>query len=194
MLQPFGDSAATLGLVKFQMVARIGGADCQTLARFTSGEPALADCAAGDGRAMVLASDLNNKWNDFPLHPTFVAFLHEAVRYLSSARPQAGEYLVGDAPAGTPRTPGIVTISDNAAASSPWRRRVAINVDPREGDPARISAEDFQSAVMRLKDAGASEARAEAKQQEDRQHLWRDVLVLMIAVLAFEGVVASRAA
>ena len=78
IFQPFGDNAATLGLVKFQTVARIGGRDCQTIARFTTGEPALIDCAAGDGRALVLASELNNRWNDFPLHPTFVAFVHEA--------------------------------------------------------------------------------------------------------------------
>ena len=92
------------------------------------------------------------------------------------------------------RQPGIVSVPDAAAGAASRTRHVAVNVDPREGDPARISAEDFQSAVMRLKDAGASEARAEAKQQEDRQHLWRDVLVLMIAVLAFEGALASRTA
>ena len=142
---------------------------------------------------MVLASDLNNKWNDFPLHPTFVAFLHEAVRYLSSARPHTGEYMVGDAPSGTPRTPGIVTIAD-AGASSTRRRRVAINVDPREGDPGRLSEADFQAAVTRLKDVGASQARVQATEQEDRQHLWQYALAVMLVALAFEGVVASRAA
>jgi hypothetical protein len=31
-------------------------------------------------------------------------------------------------------------------------------------------------------------------QQEDRQHLWQYVLVLMVLALAFEGLVASRTA
>ena len=163
------------------------------------GESALIDCAAGEGRALVIASELNNRWNDFPLHPTFVAFVHEAVRYLGSARPHTTEYVVGDAPAGLPRTPGIATVADapktdrgtNANQRSATRR-VAINVDPHEGDPGRISADEFQSAVTRLKDAGASQARVEATEQEDRQHLWRYAFVMMIAALVCEGIVASR--
>jgi hypothetical protein len=189
IFQPFGSNAATLGLVKFQTVARIGGPGCQTIARFTTGEPALIDCSAGDGRAMVIASDLNNRWNDFPLRATFVPFLHEAVRYLASGRPHAGEYLVGGAPAGVPPTPGIVTLQDRASGRT---RRVAVNVDPREGDPARMTPEEFQAAVTRLKDVGASEARVEATEQEDRQHLWRFVLLAMLAMLAVEGMVATR--
>jgi hypothetical protein len=194
IFQAFRANAATLGLVKFQHVARIGGSGCQTLARFTTGEPALLDCAAGNGRALVIASDLNNRWNDFPLHATFVPFLHEAVRYLASARPPGGDYLVGDVPPGVPPTPGIATLPVPRAAAAGRPRRVAVNVDPRESDPARLSVEEFQSAVTRLKDVGASEARAETGQQEDRQHLWEYVLVMMIAVLAVEGAVASRTA
>ncbi len=199
IFQPFGVNAASFGLVTFQTVARIGGTGCQTLARFTTGEAALLECAAGEGHALVIASDLNNRWNDFPLHATFVPFLHEAVRHLASGRARANDYLVADAPPGVPRTPGIATIAAAAdaavsAATQARPRRVAINVDPREGDPARISAAEFQSAVARLKDVGAAEARVEAVQQEDRQQLWRFVLIAMLAMLAVEGVVASRTA
>ena len=194
IFQTFGANAATLGLVKFQNVARIAGSGCQTLARFTTGEPALLDCAAGDGRALVIASDLNDRWNDFPLHATFVPFLHEAVRYLAGGRPRAGDYLVGEVPAGVPPTPGIATLPESRAGAASRPRRVAVNVDPRESDPARMSVGDFQSTVTRLKDVGASEARFEASQQEERQHLWEYVLAMMIALLAIEGVVASRTA
>jgi hypothetical protein len=48
--------------------------------------------------------------------------------------------------------------------------------------------------VARLKDVGATEARVEAAQQEDRQHVWRFLLMAMLAMLAIEGVVASRTA
>jgi hypothetical protein len=160
------------------------------VARFTSGETALLDCPTGDGRALVLASDLNNQLSDFPLHATFVPFLHEAVRYLASGRSQNRDYLVGDVPAGIPATPGLVTIP---GPSSPFRQ-VAVNVDPREADPTRLSTADFEAAVTRLKDAGDGESTVEARQQEDRQHLWRYALGLMIAVLVLEGVVASRTA
>jgi len=189
VFQPFAGSAATLGFVNFQTAVRIAGSACQTLARFTTGEPALLECPSGDGRALVFASDLNNRWNDFPLHATFVPFLHEVVRYLASTRAHASEYFVGAAPAGVRRTPGLATI-DAAGV----QRRIAINVDPREADPARISVEDFQSAVTRLKSEGGVEARVEARQQEDRQHLWQYALALMAGLLAVEGLLAARTA
>jgi hypothetical protein len=194
IFERFGSSTSTLGLVRFQQVARVAGSGCQLLARFTTGEAALIDCPAGEGRALVLASDLSNRWNDFALHASFVPFLHEAVRYLAGARPHGGEYLVGDAPAGVPPRPGIVTLPAEQNAPPRAVRRGVINVDPRESDPARMSVAEFQSAVTRLKDVGASDARIEAKQQEDRQHLWQYVLAIMLVTLAVEGAVASRTA
>jgi Aerotolerance regulator N-terminal/von Willebrand factor type A domain len=191
VFQPFTGAAATLGLVSFRQAARISGAGCQTLARFTTGESAVLECPAGDGRALVLASDLDNRWNDFPLHAAFVPFLHEVIGYLASARGHASDYLVGDVPAGVRKSPGVVVLNEpGRAGTSP--RRIAINVDPREGNPARLSARDFQSAVTQLKGEGRSGAPGEARQEEDRQHLWQYALALMAALLAVEGIVASR--
>ena len=193
VFQPFASNTATLGLVTFQSVARVGGSACQTLARFTTGEAALVECPAGDGHALVFASDLDNRWNDFPVHATFVPFLHEVVRYLASAHAHAAEYLVADAPPGAPRQPGVAVLSDGSRSGAA-PRTVAINVDPREADPARLSVEDFQSAVTRLKNVQMSEGRAEARQQEDRQHLWQYALALMALLLAVEGVIAAKTA
>ncbi len=190
VLRAFAENSATLGLVKFRNAARIGGSACQTLARFTTGETALIECPAGEGRAIVLASDVDNRWNDFPLHATFVPFLHEVVRYVSGARAHASEYLVADAPAGVQRVPGIATVDDHQQGRAP--RAIAINVDPREADAARLSVEEFQSAVTRAKRADTSPARVEARQREDRQHLWQYVLAFMVMTLAVEGVVAGR--
>ena len=69
-----------------------------------------------------------------------------------------------------------------------------MNVDPRESDPARLTADDFQSAVTRLKDAAPSEARIEAREQEDRQHMWQFLILAMVLMLVVEGMVASRTA
>jgi len=193
VFQAFAGNAATLGLVTFQNAARIGGAACQTLARFTTGDAALIECPAGDGRALVIASDLDNRWSDFPLHATFVPFLHEVVRYLASARAHPSDYLVGDAPAGVRKEPGLATLPD-AARGGGGPRRIAVNVDPRESDPARMSIEDFQSAVTRLKESRGSEARVEARQQEDQQHLWQYAVALMVLLLAGEGILAARTA
>jgi hypothetical protein len=193
VFRAFAGNPASLGLVTFQNAARIGGAACQTLARFTTGDTALIECPAGDGRALVIASDLDNRWNDFPLHATFVPFLHEVVRYLAGGRAHEVDYLIGDAPAGVKRTPGIVTLNDATRAGGA-ARTIAVNVDPRETNPARLSVDEFQSAVTRLKDAGGSETRGEARQQEDQQHLWRYALAAMAVLLAAEGMLAARTA
>ena len=192
VFQAFAGNPASLGLVTFQQAARISGTACQTLARFTTGDTALIECPAGDGRALVIASDLDNRWNDFPLHATFVPFVHEVARYLASARAHAVDYLIADAPAGVKRAPGIVTVNDAARAGG--ARTIAVNVDPRESDSARMSVDDFQSAVTRLKDAGGGQTRGEARQQEDEQHLWRYALAAMALLLAAEGVLAARTA
>jgi hypothetical protein len=140
----------------------------------------------------VLASDLGNRWNDFPLHPTFVPFLQEAVRYLAGTNLHTAEYLVGDAPRGVARTPGFATLRDSSGRTPGGERRIAVNVDPREADPARMSIGDFTAAVTRMKDLAVSEARLEARDEEERQHLWQYLLMLLTATLVAEGVVASR--
>jgi hypothetical protein len=190
VFRAFAGTAPTLGLVTFRNAARIAGNGCQTLARFTSSDPALIECPAGQGRALIVASDLDNRWNDFPLHATFVPFLHEMVRYVANTRAHTPDYVVGTA--GFPPVPGVVTV-DGESAGVP-EQRVAINVDPRESEPARLSAGDFQAAVAKLKPVAAAAMKVEARQQEDLQHLWQYVIVLLILTLAVEGIVASRTA
>jgi hypothetical protein len=126
---------ASLGLVKFRKwtTIRATPADgCQPLARFTSGEAALVDCEIGEGRALIFASDLDNRWNDFPRHSTFLPFLHEAVRYLSRAA-RSSEYLVGHVPAGVDSAPGITSgrrLTLTAPSRQEGARLIAVNVDP----------------------------------------------------------------
>lgn len=193
IFRAFGAEVASLGLITFRNAARIHGSSCRTLAKFTSGEAALVDCTAGEGHALVVASDLNNQWNDFPLRSSFVPFVHEAVRFLSASSGGASEYLVGDVPAGVPPTPGVFTVATAQRPGSP-ARKVVVNVDARESDPSRITADEFRAAVTQLKDAGTAEARAGVVEQEATQHVWQFLLVVMIATLAVEGVVAARSA
>ncbi len=89
--------------------------------------------------------------------------------------------------------PGIATLREGGPAGGATRR-IAVNVDARESDPSRMSVDEFRSAVTHLKDAGGSEARVEARQQEDRQHLWQYAMALMVLLLAAEGVLAARTA
>jgi hypothetical protein len=189
VFQMFGSGASALGLVQFHRVAAIRAPDCQTLGRFTTGEPALVDCAIGEGRAVILASDLDNRWNDFPLHATFVPFVQEALRYIGGSHPRTSEYLVGGVPKGLQPVPGVFPLAAGAD-----RRLVAVNVDPAESNSARLTTEEFQTAVTRLKDTAEADRHTEAREREDSQHLWRYLLAVMIAMLIVESVVAKRTA
>jgi Aerotolerance regulator N-terminal/von Willebrand factor type A domain len=189
IFRSFGAEIASLGLVQFHRVARVSGRSCQAIARFTSGDAAVLDCVTGAGRAIVIASDLNNAWNDFPARASFLPFLDQAVRYLSNSATRGVEYFPGDVPAGVAAVPGVTT-----AAAAGGSRRIVVNVDPRESEADRISAADFQASIARLKDAGAEEVRADVAARENRQHLWQYLLAAMIAALAAEGVVAWRMA
>jgi hypothetical protein len=179
---------SSLGLVKFKQIAMIRAAGCPTLAQFTTGEAALVDCDLAAGRALVFASDVDNKWNDFPLHATFVPFIHEVIQYLSGGR-RSSDYVIAQVPAGVPPVPGVAPFVSVEGAAP---RLVAVNVDPAESDPSRLTADDFQTAVSRLQDGAAVEQRVEARQREESQHLWQYVLALMIAMLIVESAVATR--
>lgn len=198
IFRPFGAAAGNLGRVRFQRAVRLreppGG---RVVARFDDGAPALVEPRSGRGRLLVFASDLNNRWNNFPLQPTFVPFVIETARYLAATRERPREYLVSDAPAGVAATPGVARLPQtgaNRAGSSGAGRRVAINVDTRESDPARTSPRAFAAAMTRLNRVAAVQERTEAHQQEERQRLWQYGLMLMLVTLAGEGILGSRIA
>ena len=184
IIEPFGSRTGGLGLVTFRRVGLIDAPDCHLLSRFSSGEAAVVDCAHGRGRLIAVASDLDNAWNDFPLHASFVPFVQEVVRYLGGTRPRRGDYLVGDVPPGVPPMPGFASV--NAA-------RAAVNVDPAESAAERLTAAEFEAPITRIAaETGADTSRAGSQQQEERQHVWQYVLGLMVAMLVVESFVASR--
>ena len=195
IFRAFGSSGGTLGSIGFDRVARVAttrSETCQVLARFTTGEPALVECTRGQGRVLVFASDLGRDWNDFPRHASFVAFLHEAVNYLSANRERTNEYLVDDRPAGLPAEPGFVTRAATTAGEN--GQRVAINVDPEEAVNTRLTTDAFRTALVPAAAAGQRVAMTEASRDEARQQLWWYVFLAMLLVLAAEGWVGARTA
>ena len=188
IFRAFGGDVSSLMVVRFQNASHVSGPGCQTVARFTSGDAAVLDCGAGSGRAVIVASDLNNRWNDFPVRSSFVPFVEETVRYLSNNRTRVAEYLVADVPRGVPAAPGVAAID----GANP--RRVIVNVDPAESQLDRMSAGDFDSAITHLKDSAANEVRADLTEQENRQHTWRYLMGAVVCLLLAEGIVAARAA
>jgi len=159
------------------------GADAIVVARFTDGRPAVVEEAAGEGRVLLFASDLNNGWNDFPLQPAFVPFLHETFKHLASARPRPRDYLVGELATAAGRSAGVAAVNG---------RRIVVNTDPRESDPARMTAEAFKANVTELSARADGREDTAAQQREDGQRLWQYALLLMVVSLAAEGMLGRR--
>lgn len=189
VFRAFGGDIASLGLVTFRRAARVSAAPCQAIAKFTSGDAAVLDCTIGHGRAIVIASDLDDQWNDFPAHASFVPFLDQTIRYLSIGGHAGAEYVVDDVPPGVRPVPGVAEMT--AAAGT---RTVVVNVDPKESDGGRMTVADFEASIARLKAAGVQELRVDTEERESRQHLWQYLIAAAIVALLAEGLVARRTA
>jgi hypothetical protein len=182
IFRPFGTLSANLGQVRFDRAWRVKADGWDVVARFTDGSPALLERREGKGRVMLFASDVDRRWSDFPLHPVFVPFALEAVRYVGGSQDRGRDYLVASAPAGAEPKPGVY----RAAAGG---RTLAVNVDTRESSIAVLRTDEFQTMVERVPLAAGMVNDLRAQQVEARQSYWQYGLLLMLAALVAESFV-----
>jgi hypothetical protein len=178
---PFEGVAADLGEVRFSRAWVMPPAGWTVAAAFTDGSPAVLERPVGAGRVVVLASDVDRAWNDFPLHPGFVPFVTEAVRYLAGGRAERRAVTVAEVPSGVPATPGVHRL--------PGGHRLVVNVDPGEGRLARVDEQAFRKRVETIPADPARAAERQARQVEAGQSYWKYGLILMLAALAGESLV-----
>jgi hypothetical protein len=182
IFSPFGPLLANLGQVRFNRAWRVAPDGWEIAARFSNGAPALLERVEGKGRVVLFASDLDRRWNDFPLHPAFVPFVIETARHAASRHEAAHEFTVGDAPAGAEPRPGVYQLDDG-------RRAVTVNVDAREGDATRLGADEFKAMFRASATAAAPALTLQAQETEAGQSYWRYGLLLMLAALVAESLV-----
>ena len=197
IFRPFSSMAATLGQVRFDHIvpidgvsepsgdATVGAPRGHVVARFSDGSAALVELSTGAGAVVLFGSDLDKAWNDFPLHPAFVPFVHETVRHLIGERAARVEYLVGDRPSGMPALAGIGVEPESG-------RRIAINTDPRESSLDTMSSTEFVDAIRVSRRPRQASSTVESRELERRQSWWRYGLILMLVALAVEGIVGGR--
>ncbi len=182
IFRPFRSLAANLGQVRFVRAWRLAVDGWDVDARFTDGNAAVVERREGQGRVLLCASDLDRQWNDFPLHPAFVPFAVEAVRYVSGPRDRGRNYLVGSAPAGAGSQPGIYRVG-------PEKRPVAVNVDPRESSTAVFGSQEFASMIEHVDKNRSAAVEVRAARLEARQSYWQYGLLLMLGALVAESFV-----
>jgi hypothetical protein len=127
------------------------GSTSVVLARFDDGAVALAETPVGDGRAMVWTSGLDNQWNNLPVQPVFLPFVHQLGRYLSRYRQTPIAYVAGQVidldgdDALSPQQPAQ-DASEEIVVETPAGGRFAIEPD---GDNRTLELEEHGFYLLR---------------------------------------------
>ena len=190
VLRAIGRAAsAALGEATFGVAAAVGeGVRTRTLGRFDDGTAALVEYDLDAGRALLFASDLNGAGNDFPRRPAFAPFVVETVRYVARLPGGAREATISTVPPGVPAVAGAAVVPESG-------RRIVVNVDPRESDPAPMTAEAFLGRVdSRAAEGVAAEDETGPVRREREQAYWWYALAAMLAVLVGEAWLARAMA
>ena len=191
------------------------------LSRFEDGSPALLESRTGKGRVMMFTSSLGPSWNDLPLTPLYLPFIHQMVRYVG-AREENSWYGLGqtftvrkeangqppaiDTPAGarlseTRNTPeGDLLITGREPGFYRLRYSsqpgfAAVDTDGAEGDFTKLNFGEFMAGVTG--GAGAAEGsdanrNLNGEEVEGRQRVWWSLLLVALLLLLAESVLARR--
>lgn len=217
----------------FQQSGRLAGANvvgyfrseprpnATILARFEDGSPALLESTTGKGRVLLFTSSLGPSWNDLPLTPLYLPFIHQMVRY-AGTREESAWYGLGqtftvqkdgdgappavDSPSGVRLTEGRATPDGELliTAREPGFYRLrynsqpdfaAVDGDAAEGDFSKLNFQEFIAGVT----GGAGSAEGAAASQnvngeeiESRQKVWWSLLLVALLLLLFESALARR--
>jgi hypothetical protein len=195
-------------------------ANAAVLARFEDGSPALVESRTGKGRVMLFTSSLGPSWNDLPLTPLYLPFIHQMVRY-AGAREENPWYGLGqtftvakdreapppvDTPAGarlsenrlTPDGDLLVTAREPGFYRLRYSDRpafAAVNVDGAEGNFTKLNFPEFVVGVTG--GAGSAEGAAASsnlsnEEVEGRQKVWWSLLLIALLLLLAEAALARR--
>ncbi len=196
-------------------------ASATVLARYEDGSPALVEARTGKGRVVLFTSSLGPSWNDLPLTPLYLPFIHQMVRY-AGAREENSWYALGqtftvrkdgqgppppvDTPAGarlsesrlTPDGDLLVTAREPGFYRLRYSARpdfAAVDTEGPEGDFTKVNFAEFVAGVTGgAGTAEGSEANRNLSKEEveGRQKVWWSLLLLALLLLLTESVLARR--
>lgn len=188
----------------------------RVLLRLGDGSPLLVVRESGAGRIALLGTTLDRDWNDLPISPRFLGFLHDLIgavapRGAGSALPPAkvGERVVfGEGvPAGarvrtpegerdleeggfTPRVPGAHALVDGDAVVTGF----AAVPDPIESDLSREAPEEVARRLEGAFDVSGVAAGSGSASFAGGVDAWRGLLLAIVVLLGAEAWLARRAA
>jgi hypothetical protein len=196
-------------------------ANATVLARYEDGSPTLIEAGAGKGRVLLFTSSLGTSWNDLPLTPLYLPFVHQMVRY-AGEREQSSWYALGqtftvakehqgappavDSPAGTRLTENRLTPDGDLLVTGRepgfYRLRysarpdfAAVDIDGAEGEFAKLNLNEFIAGVTGGSgNAAGIEAHRKSSNEEieARQRVWWPLLLVALLLLVTESLLAGR--
>ena len=190
------------------------------LARFEDGSPALLESTPDKGRILMLTTSLGPSWNDLPLTPIYLPFVHQMVRYAGS-RNESAWYGLGqtftvrkesdaipavDSPAGVRIGETKLTEAGDLliTGNEPGFYRVryashpdfaAVDTEGLEGDFRKLDFGLFISAVTGgagNAEGVAANAAISSEETESRQRVWWSLLLVALLLLVSESIVARK--
>jgi hypothetical protein len=195
--------------------------NASVLARFEDGSPALLEARTGKGRVLLFTSSLGPSWNDLPLTPLYLPFIHQMVRYAGTREENAwyglGQtFTVGKRQETAPPaidTPGGARLNETrvtpdgdllVTAREPGFYRLrydgapgfaAVNSDGAEGDFTKLNFNEFVVGVTGgaggAEGAGANR-NLSGEEIEGRQRVWWVLLLVALLLLLAESFLARR--
>ena len=190
------------------------------LAKFEDGSPALLESRTGKGRVLLFTSSLGPSWNDLPLTPLYLPFIHQMVRYAGLSEENSW-YGLGqtftvakeqqkapavDSPSGTRLSENRLTPDGDllVTAREPGFYRLrysahpdfaAVDLDGAEGDFTKLDFGQFVSGVTGgagNAESAESDRKLSNEEVEGRQKVWWSLLLVAFLLLLTESALARR--
>ena len=194
-------------------------ADADVLMQFDNAMPALVEQEFGEGKVLLFASSMDLEWNNLPLQGLFLPFVHETLRHLVQGEVKRRSYEVGDrfsvdingsgaiaavrgpdggAMAFDPESfiveagmPGVIRAETGGDGEN-----FAVNTAAAESNLARVAVATLTDSiinpdtdVVRSRDVQMAEL---VEELERPQRIWWWILLLAMALLLAESVLANR--
>lgn len=191
----------------------------KVLSWYTNGYPMFLEKQLGKGRIFLFTSSPNISWNDFPIHPAYLPFLHQIIYSLERETTQLQSYLVNSAlrlkippdvekvsiisPDGTLwQTTSIEndtfsytnTKTPGIYQVNPGKALFAVNLDTKESDLSKIDRDEIDRYIKGNLSfiSTFDEIIPSMRRTREGVRLSNPLLFLLILLLLVEGIIANR--
>jgi hypothetical protein len=202
--------------VNFYRGVALTGVDAAPLATWDDGNTAIAEVSAGGQHFLACGFDAQRDFTDWPIHASFLPFMHSALLWLSRQENSGADWRVGDTvplagsgtwtridgPGGSeqlqasgsirPHSPGLYQFTTNGQP-----HLIAVNLQPEESDLAPYTTPNdllklASTAPARAVPAQQATLKISREEAENQQRIWWWLLAAAVVFLLAELRLANR--